>query len=84
MIGTGTQVMHGSYISTYAEDFATESRSKLYQTLKQNEVSNVFLITGDVHMAQAYENDCKSLTGINRFVEYTSSGLSHTQYSFMM
>ena len=41
-------------------------------------MSNVSLITGDIHAAQILENDCISHTGTNLF-EVTASGLSHTQ-----
>ena len=51
VIGTGVQIIHNSYVRTYAENFWAESRAQFYQTLADNEVANVILITGDVHMA---------------------------------
>ena len=42
-------------------------------------MENVILISGDVHMAQTYLNDCVSLVGQTNLIEFTSSGLSHVQ-----
>jgi hypothetical protein len=64
------------------ESFKWQNKVKLFNLLKRNEVSNVVLISGDVHMAQLYENKCRSLTGQRNLIEVTSSGLSHSQKDF--
>lgn len=45
-------------------------------------MSNVILISGDVHMGQFYSNKCRSLSGQKNLIELTSSGLSHSQTNF--
>ena len=40
-------------------------------------MENVGVISGDVHFAQFYENDCSSHTGVKSLFEVTSSGLTH-------
>ena len=74
MIGLGVQALSERQLG---EKFAAVNKKKLFDALRRNEVSNVVLITGDMHNAQFFENDCLSHTGSKLF-EVTSSGLSHT------
>lgn len=64
------------------ETFQWPSKKRLFDLLKKNELSNVVLISGDVHIAQMLENKCRALTGM-KLVEITSSGLSHSQKDFI-
>lgn len=55
-----------------------ENKSKLLSLLKKHKLSNVVLLSGDIHAAQFYDNKCRSLSGQRNLIEMTSSGLSHT------
>lgn len=61
----------------HVETFEWPNKSKIFDLLKQNEVSSAILISGDIHMAQIFRNSCSSLTGQPNLLEVTSSGLSH-------
>ena len=60
MIGSGVQILSESFL---IENFSKTSKEKLFKILRENEISNVALISGDVHTSQLYENDCSSHTG---------------------
>ncbi len=62
------------------ETFKWPSRKRLYDILKANQMSGVVMLSGDVHMTQIYRNSCPSLTGQPELNEFSSSGLSHTQF----
>ena len=63
IIGSGTQVIPGSFNAFYCEEFRTESRMRLYKMMKENEVGQAVIISGDVHFSQVYQASCSSLTG---------------------
>jgi len=50
----------------------------VFALLEKHEVSNVVIVSGDVHYAQIYANTCSSIGGQNSVWEFTSSGMSHT------
>ena len=54
VIGSGTQVIPGSFQAFYCEEFRTESRMRLYKMMKENEIGEVVIISGDVHFAKVY------------------------------
>jgi phosphodiesterase/alkaline phosphatase D-like protein len=61
------------------ESFTWKNKSKLLTVLRENEVTNYVLGSGDIHMAQSMKDECSSLSGLNNLWEFTSSGLTHTQ-----
>lgn len=63
------------------ETFRWENKQKLYQAIVDNQKSNAFLLSGDVHSATVFQTPCASLTGYN-LLEFTSSGLTHTVHTF--
>lgn len=62
------------------ETFRYKSRKRLYDTLRDNHMEGVVFLSGDVHMTQVYRNRCPSMTGQSNLLEFSSSGLSHSQY----
>ena len=40
------------------EDFKSQNKMRFFDLLKSNEMDSVVLLSGDVHLAQRYENDC--------------------------
>lgn len=79
LILAGVQMIRDN--SVIDEGFDWENKIKLFETIARNEVSNVVLLSGDVHFANAYQSACKALTGYGLY-EITSSGMSHTIDSF--
>lgn len=63
------------------ETFMWPSKKMLYEVVAQNQKSNLFLLTGDVHYANTFFTPCEALTGY-QIVEYTSSGLTHSIRNF--
>ena len=76
VIGAGVSILSERLLG---EKFTKVNKKKLFDVLKANEMSNVALISGDMHTAQFYENDCASHTGMNTLFEVASSGMTHTQ-----
>ena len=79
VIGAGVQMLPDRHV---VESFKWKNKEKLFAALKKHKVSDVTLLSGDVHMGHMYENQCRSLTGQDTLLEVTSSGLSHTQSNF--
>ena len=63
------------------EGFEWPNKVKLFEAIRENQVSNVVLLSGDVHFANIYHSACSALIGYN-LIEYTSSGMSHSIDSF--
>ena len=76
IICAGVQLLHNSIILD--DVFGPQSLDKLYDLIAKHQVSNVLLLTGDVHNAQIIDNGCESLCGV-KLVEVTSSGLSEEE-----
>lgn len=77
LIGNGVTILPEYQIIPGWETVGWQDKKEIFNLLKRHELSNVLLLSGDVHFAQVYENKCISLSG-QRLVEVTSSGLSHT------
>ena len=60
MIGAGVQMLPDRQA---IESFKWINKQKLFAILKKHQVSNVVLISGDVHYSQLYKDSCPSLTG---------------------
>ena len=65
------------------EDFKGVNRMRLFNLLKENKSESVVFISGDVHSAQTFANECTSYTGQKILPEFTSSGLSHTLHEML-
>ncbi len=50
VIGSGIQMMVERFPNPGLEDYKWKNRERLYDTLKANRMSDVFLISGDVHL----------------------------------
>ena len=78
MIGGGVQFIPERGMPVALEDFKGVNRMRLFNLLKENKSESVVFISGDVHSAQTFRNECTSYTGQRVLHEFTSSGLSHT------
>ena len=63
LIGAGIQMIPERIYIPPVENFREKNRERLYETLRNNYVENAVLLSGDVHLGQFYEAQCKSLTG---------------------
>lgn len=59
----GVQALVDRFFITEAMNWP--SKKKLFDLINKYEKSGVFLLSGDVHFAQFYHMNCKSLTGYN-------------------
>ena len=62
LIGAGIQILP-ERTRFPVENFRWINRMKLFEALKKNEMENVVLLSGDVHMGQLYEAQCAQFTG---------------------
>lgn len=60
IIAAGVQILPDRKV---VESFKWKNKQKLFGLLKKHKVSNVVLISGDVHFASFYTNRCRSLSG---------------------
>ena len=74
IIAAGVQILPQRFL--FDEKFRWESKYKLLQVLNKHRMSGVVFLSGDVHFANAYHMNCKSLTGYD-IHEVTSSGMTH-------
>ena len=54
VIGAGIQMVPERLNVPFIENFREVNRLQLYKALKTNEMENVVLISGDVHLGQIY------------------------------
>jgi len=67
--------------SVMDEGFEWPNKVKLFERIRQNKISNIILLSGDVHFSNTYHSACDALIGYG-LIEYTSSGMSHSIDSF--
>ncbi|CDW89877.1 UNKNOWN [Stylonychia lemnae] len=79
LIGMGVQALVDRYFFTEAINW--KSKEMLFDLIRKHQKSGVFVLSGDVHFAQFYHTNCKSLTGYD-VQELTSSGMTHHVNSF--
>jgi hypothetical protein len=76
LICAGIQILPDRFL---VETFNWPNKEKLFALIRKYKLQHFLLVSGDVHFAQTYKEECPSLTGINNVWEVTASGLSHTQ-----
>ena len=76
LIGTGVQILPDR-AGVIFETFRWHSKKQLFDLFKKHKKERVLLMSGDVHHATFFTNQCRSLTGQTELHEITSSGLSH-------
>ena len=76
LIGTGVQILP-ERAGVIFETYRWPSKKPLFDLLKKHKKDRVLLMSGDVHHAAFFTNQCRSLTGQTELHEVTSSGLSH-------
>eukprot|EP00347_Sterkiella_histriomuscorum_P018200 403346407 len=79
LIGMGVQALPDRFFITEAMNW--KSKNDIFKLIRKHQKSGVVLLSGDVHFAQFYHTNCKSLTGYN-LQELTSSGMTHHVNSF--
>jgi phosphodiesterase/alkaline phosphatase D-like protein len=77
VIGAGLQILPYRYFEWMGES----NRAGILDLIKLNEVSNVVIITGDVHHGGMYQTACQSMSGVH-IIEATSSGLTENLDNF--
>lgn len=76
LIGSGIQIL--PYDKPFQEKWSNfpASRQRLFDTIRDTRASGVVLLSGDVHYAEIFRNNC---TGVGYpLYEITSSGLTHS------
>ena len=63
LICAGIQILPDRFV---IESFNWPNKERLFSLLKKHKVENLLLVSGDVHLAQTYEEECPSLTGISK------------------
>ncbi len=64
------------------EAWKWKNKEPLFEFIRKHKKSGVVLLSGDVHFAQFYHTNCKSLTGYD-LTDLTTSGLTHHVNSFL-
>ena len=51
------------WASKFVEGFEWKNKIRLFDLIKKHKTPNVLLLSGDIHMASIYKQNCQALTG---------------------
>jgi phosphodiesterase/alkaline phosphatase D-like protein len=68
--------------TAFTEHFNTLNKNKLIAIVEKHRKNNTLFLSGDVHTANTFKSPCAAFGGY-KYLEYTSSGMSHHMNSFI-
>jgi hypothetical protein len=74
LIMAGIQILRDN--TSIEEQFGWLGKSKLFSLISKFKLSNVVLLSGDVHYSNMYQSSCESFSGYT-IPEFSSSGMTH-------